>query len=106
MAANDDLELLLAAAAHVPEPCHKGRQVAGQHNGMLHEAAAAADQYAPGPPHFFSGLLVLVLASCSCRARILLHSLVCVCCGFMHLLCSTLFQPLACVMLIHTEVTC
>lgn len=46
LAAKDDLELLLAAAAHVPQQTDEG-SLAGMHDGRLHEAAAAADQYAP-----------------------------------------------------------
>lgn len=121
--ANDDLELLLAAAAHAPEPCDHGRQVVGQHNGMLHEAAAAADQYAPGPPHFFSSLLVIVLASCSCHARAFFHScclspfvfIYCTYCAlhfFSHLHASVLGSCMRHAvtyrsdMLIHLEVPC
>lgn len=43
-AANSDLDVLLAAAAHAPEH-HVNSPTAGHgHNGMLQEAAAAADQ--------------------------------------------------------------
>lgn len=48
-AANHDLELLLAAAAHAPEPSYQEGHTIGRHDGMLHEAAAAADQYGLRP---------------------------------------------------------
>ena len=51
LAVNHELELLLAAAAHAPEPAYQEGNTTGRHDGMLHEAAAAADQYSLGPSH-------------------------------------------------------